>query len=71
MFYVILDVFQNPVGFRTRPRFLRLKPYETTFLRGSCPETEVSEQLYYFYHGYARFLSTCQIMFAVIGLNGT
>jgi hypothetical protein len=28
-------------------RFLRLKPYETAFLSGSCSETEVSEQLYY------------------------
>jgi hypothetical protein len=45
-------VFQNPVGFGTRPAFFQakacgLKSGETAFLSGSCSETEVSEQLDY------------------------
>jgi hypothetical protein len=45
-------VFQNLVGFGTRPAVSQakacgLKSGETAFLSGSCSETEVSEQLFY------------------------
>jgi hypothetical protein len=48
-----LDVFQNLVGFGTRPAVSQaktcgLKSGETSFLSGSCSETSVSEQLYYY-----------------------
>jgi hypothetical protein len=53
----ILGVFQNPVGFGTRPAVFQakargLKSGETAFLSGSCSETEVSEQLYLYIQQY-------------------
>jgi hypothetical protein len=41
----ILDVFQNPVGFGTRPAVFQAKALQNRVLSGSCSETEVSEQL--------------------------
>ena len=43
----IFDLFGNPVGCLTSLAFLGLKPRKMLFFRGSCSETEVSEQLYY------------------------
>jgi hypothetical protein len=40
-------VFQNPVGFGTRPAVFQAKALQNRVLSGSCSETEVSEQLYY------------------------
>ena len=41
----LMDLFGNPVGCLTSPAFLGLKPRKMLFFRGSCSETEVSEQL--------------------------
>jgi hypothetical protein len=40
------DLFNNHIGCRTSLAFLGLKPQKCCFFRGSCSETEVSEQLY-------------------------